>query len=372
MSTIIRHQAGSVVAGQKTGGQFKEHLRAPAAPPVPVSENPLAREFGTVEEKIEAMTRELDTLVAGLETDEGWNQYLDTMARFHTYSFSNQMLIAFQAPDATLVAGKTKWAELGRELKPYEERGRGIAIFRPKLGYFEKTDAQGNIVRDENGKPVKERKVFGYTTATVYDISQTSGSDLPDGVPLLREEPPAGLIEDLESTITSLGYPVTYGRLSPGMRGATGVDQLTGEKRVIISEDLPEGHRAKTLAHELGHIAAGHTDRLEEYHVREGGARGHMEIEAESISHVILRLNGMDPSESTSRYAAGWAKVQSDDPDAVKNSAVAVQKAVKELIGSRPWANVPESGPQERKPYVRKPRKSRTLRAGARLRKGEK
>jgi antirestriction protein ArdC len=116
---------------------------------------------------------------------------------------------------------------------------------------------------------------------------------------------------------------------------------------VITAAGLPNGHRAKTIAHELGHIVLDHGEQSGDYHSGAGGRRGAMEVEAESVSHVLLRMNGMDPSETTGRYSAGWASVQSDDPDVVRNAAARVQLAVKTLISERVWRNVQGSGPKE-------------------------
>ena len=344
---------GKTPAGGNAGS-YAAHVRTVAAPPE-LPRNPLDCEFETLEAKVEAMSHEVQALVKGLESDEGWNNYLETMSKFHNYSLHNQLLIALQRPDATHVAGKTKWAELGRKVLPYKERGerRGIAIFRPKIGYFPKLDAQGNEVIGPDGNPVKERRPFGFTTATVYDITDTEGDELPVGHTLLDEEPPEGFEAELDAALTAHGAVIEFETLSGGRRGYT--EPLgEGKYRVVISDALPAGHRAKTKAHELAHIVAGHLERGDEYHCGASGQRGSMEVEAESIAHVMLRLNGMDPSEQTGRYVAGWSKVQGDSEEVVKRSAVAVQTAVKTLIGERKWANVPDSGPQERKPYRRK------------------
>ncbi|MBC9927309.1 ImmA/IrrE family metallo-endopeptidase [Leucobacter sp. cx-169] len=355
MNTSLRHTAGTVTASEKVGGRFRSQERDTAsAPPIPESDGPLDRYFDSVEEKVAAMSAELETLVKNLETDEGWNNYLSAMEKFHNYSFANQMLIAMQKPDATRVAGKGAWAALGRTLKPVEERGRGISIFRPKMGRADAKDQDGNPRLGPDGKPLKEMRVFGYTTTTVYDISQTEGSELPVGVPHLTEEPPAGFIEDLEAAITERGYPVSYEDIPGSKRGYTSINRLTGERRVVVSSNLPVGDRAHVLAHELGHIAAGHMDETDDYHTGEGGRRGVMEVEAESISHVLTRMNGMQtPGEATAPYVAGWANVQGGD-STVKDAGVRVQKAIKEIVIGRVWANVDGSGPKAE--YVRKPR----------------
>lgn len=338
-------------AGGGNVGSFAAHERGKAAPPPTTS--PLNQYFETLDDKLTAMSEEVASAVERLRTDEGWNEYLDTMSRFHSYSFANQMLIAIQKPDATHVGGKGMWKSLGRELLPASERGAGISIFRPVTGYRNRVDSDGNPVLDDDGKPIRERAVFKYSATTIYDISQTKGKALPDGGNVtLSEEVPEGLEEDIDSCIERLGYSLSEEPMSGSRKGYTTVD---GSKRIVVREGLTPAERTRVKLHEVGHVVAGHVDgdRYAEYHTGSGGQRGAMEVEADSISHVMLRMNGMNPIESTSRYAAGWASVQSDDPDVVKNAAAGVQKAVKTLIAEHGWRNVslpekPEYRPQSR------------------------
>lgn len=341
--TQPRQPKGASVAGRSSGGEFSTKVRSLPSGDLLVARTPLAQKFDTLEEKIEAMSAEVEVLVEELKTDAGWNRYLETMSKFHSYSFTNQLLIALQLPDATRVAGNGTWKALGRTVKPFEERGHGASIFRPVIAWVDKLDNNGEKVLGQDGKPLRERRPVGYSATTVYDVAQTAGEDLPVGTPELTQEAPPGFREDLERSIADLGFTVSYEEISRSAKGFTSQDG-----RVVIDSRLNDGERAMVLAHELGHIAAGHLETEGDYHVGPGGQRGRMEIEAESISHVLLRMNGMDPSAQSGRYAAGWAMAQRDDPEVVKKSAAAVQVAVKRLIGERLWANVPGSGPQER------------------------
>ncbi|WP_156250921.1 ArdC-like ssDNA-binding domain-containing protein [Pseudactinotalea terrae] len=246
--------------------------------------------------------------------------------------FTNQLLIAAQRPDATQVAGYRKWEEMGRQVMKGE---KGIAILAPRKVRVTVTDAAGNPVRDEKGKPKKELKVVGFTTATVFDVSQTDGDPLPELKDDLTAEPPAGYIEDLEKAITGRGFTVSYEADLPG--SARGYSSPEG--KVVVRESLSPAMRAKVLAHELGHIAAGHLDELEEYHTGHGGQRGRMEVEAESIAYTLCRANGMstEVGDISGTYVAGWATAA--EPDAVKAAAQKVSKTVATLLGEGDWTN---------------------------------
>ncbi|MHA3724181.1 ImmA/IrrE family metallo-endopeptidase [Leucobacter sp. HY1910] len=372
MSNMKRQAAGTKQAGVSVGGQFAASTQTEASGAgLLLAERELEQagalneQFDSLEEKIAAMSSEVESAVENLKHDEDWNNYLTTMSKFHRYSLANQLLIARQMPDATRVGGKTLWKSLDREVLPYDERGRGIAIFRPRIGWVDKKDAQGNVITGLDGKPKRERAVFGYSSATIYDVSQTSGAPLPDGTPELTETPPPGFEGDLTRAIEKLGYPVSEEEIPGTAKGYTSINKVTGEKRVVVAAGLTPADKARVLAHELGHIAAGHMEKEHDgdYHTGAGGKRGEMEVEADSISHVLLRMNGMDPTPSTGRYVAGWAKVQSDNPNVVKDTAANVQKVVKTLIDEHEWANVdlpeqPAYVPKKRT-TARKPRKAK-------------
>lgn len=332
-ATLIRQPKG-----RPTGGEFAAHDRGEAEITLvdgelaTVDESVFHRKYATAEDKARAFMDELEEQVADLQNDENWQSYLDTMAKFHNYSFNNQMLISIQRPDAEQVAGFKKWQELGRQVRKGE---KGISILAPRKANVELKDGAGNPICDENGKPRRELRIIGVTTATVFDISQTDGPDLPSNRQTLSEEPPEGLTADLEQAIADKGFTVSYEKIAGKQLGWTTTD---GSNRVVIKEGLTPGSAARVLAHELGHIAAGHVERTGKYHTGEGGERGQMEVEADSISYALLRANGMSPEvgRANAAYVSGWGK---KDPATVKEAANTVSKAVKGLFESSKWRN---------------------------------
>ena len=66
------------------------------------------------EEQLKQITEQLEQGVAEIFTSEKYAEYLNTMAKFHNYSFNNTLLIAMQKPEATLVAGKKASRSLPR------------------------------------------------------------------------------------------------------------------------------------------------------------------------------------------------------------------------------------------------------------------
>ena len=58
----------------------------------------------TEKHKVQEITEKLEQGIKELFESEKYKTYLNTMSKFHNYSFNNTMLIAMQKPDATLVA----------------------------------------------------------------------------------------------------------------------------------------------------------------------------------------------------------------------------------------------------------------------------
>ncbi|WP_022893252.1 ArdC-like ssDNA-binding domain-containing protein [Agromyces subbeticus] len=321
--------------GQPIGGQFAQETRGESATGLtapPAEESAFRRRYDTMEQNMQAFHGELEKQVEDLADDENWNAYLRTMSQFHRYSLSNQLLIAVQSPGATRVAGFKKWQELGRQVRKGE---KGIAIFVPKRIRVDRKDGEGKVLLGDNGKPLKDSITVGFTTGTVFDVSQTDGEELPDIVRELSETPPAGFKEDLQHAIQDAGFTVSYEDIPGGASGFTTVD---GSNRVVIQTGLTRGSEAEVLAHELGHIKAGHIERHDQYHTGHAGHRGAMEVEAESIAYVLCRSNGMSTKvgEVSATYVAGWSR---KEPEHIKESATKVSSVVRELLGNGSWRN---------------------------------
>jgi antirestriction protein ArdC len=334
MSTSTLRRLARVRPGVREGGQFATDARTEPEVTLPAAGHPLQERFDTLEEKLAAFHAELEQQVADLDSDENWLAWLDMQSKFHDYSFSNTLLIALQRPDATRVAGYRKWQEMGRQVRAGE---RGIAILAPRTAWAQRNDAAGNPVVGADGKPERVRRVVGWTTATVFDVSQTDGDPLPTGAGRVNQdgEPPEGLTEDLEAAIAAAGFTVSYEPVPGAANGYTSPDG-----RVVVDSSLTPAQRAGTLAHELGHISAGHLEHLDEYHIGHGGQRHRFEVEAESIGYALLRSAGMrPPAMASGAYVKGWAGVDRD-AKVVKESAGTVAKTVKELLTGRPWRHL--------------------------------
>ena len=83
----------------------------------------------TEKQKVQEITEKLEQGSKELFESDKYKNYLNTMSKFHIFSFNNTLLIAMQKPDATLVAGFQAWKKnFERHVKKGE---KGIRILAP-------------------------------------------------------------------------------------------------------------------------------------------------------------------------------------------------------------------------------------------------
>jgi len=224
--------------------------------------------------------KKLEEAVGAIHDSESYRRWLEVLSRFYDYSLGNQLLIAFQRPDATRVAGFNAWLKLGRCVRKGE---KGIAIVVPHV----------RKVVEENGE--EGRRVTGFGTGYVFDISQTDGEPLPElNVPVLEGDVGSELWDGLHRFATAQGVSVSV--RPPDELGPHTMGYYTPATKEIVVADHSQLQKTKTLAHELGHHVARIDDRAEN------------ECLAESIAYVVCGHFGVDTGERSFPYVAGWAK----------------------------------------------------------------
>jgi hypothetical protein len=270
-------------------------------------------------EDIKTKTKDaVDYLVQSLESghSEVLTQYLGTMARFHTYSFGNVMLIARQKPDANNVAGIRTWNSLGRFVKRGE---KGILILAPMVGY--RRSRQNEIATDiDTDNAADERKtehqLIGFLAVYVFDISQTEGKELPTLTEVQGDV--SGCRERLFEFVQSQGVELNYSeRLAP----AKGLSH--GGKITLLSGMKP-AEEFSTLVHEIGHEMLHRGDRrtLTTKRVRE--------TEAEAVAFVVCKAVGLQNGTSSQDYIQLWH----GDANLLRESLEAVQQTAAVILGA--------------------------------------
>lgn len=286
--------------------------------------------------KLEALHTTLAEQITAIRDGADWRNWLNVAARFHAYSFNNQILIAAQRPDATAVAGFEAWKALGRQVNKGE---RGIQILAPVLLRSAPEppvrtqppgiDPGGSESNPLNGQKREQTRIAAFRVVHVFDVEQTSGNPLPERpMPkLLLGQAPAGLWDALAAQVTDQGFTLQRGDCGPA-NGVTNYRLRT----VTIRPDVDDAQAVKTLCHELAHVLlhdptgeplAGPstgTVPLDGPTAADSSAhcRGRFEVEAESVAYLTAAVHGLDTAAYTFPYIAGWAgAVDAVTPDRV-------------------------------------------------------
>ena len=289
------------------------------------------------QEKIKQITDKLEQGVHQIFESDNYRAYLSTMAKFHSYSLNNTILIAMQKPGATLVAGYTAWQkDHDRHVKKGE---KGIQIIAPSpYKVKQERDAldpkTGKPQMDAQGNPLKEiieveRPAF--KVATVFDISQTEGKELPSiGVNEL-----SGGVEGYDALFDALKatcpVPIAFEDIPSGAKGY----YHTEDHRIALQEGMSQMQTVKTLIHEMSHERM-HSHEKEKP-VEERLSRRSMEVEAESVAFVVgTALSAEHPelkldfSDYSFGYIAGWSSGK--ETAELKASLGRIQATASEMI----------------------------------------
>ena len=286
----------------------------------------------TEKQKVQEITEKLEQGIKELFESEKYKTYLNTMSKFHNYSFNNTMLIAMQKPDATLVAGFKAWQKnFDRHVKKGE---KGIRILAPAPYKIkeeqEKLDpVTGEIMLDKNGMPITEEveiKIPAFRVVPVFDVSQTDGKEMPDiGVNEL-----SGSVEDYEDFMQALTevspVPITYEDIDGDAKGYF----HTTDHRIAIQEGMSQSQTVKTAIHEVAHAKLHDWERNQDIDAVLDKDRNTKEVEAESVAYTVCQHFGIDTSDYSFGYIAGWSSDR--DMKELKSSLDTIRKTASELI----------------------------------------
>lgn len=303
---------------------------APTKAPQPVT--PILLNGQNSAERMKEITDRLETGIQELFESERYKAYLTTMSKFHSYSFNNTLLIAMQG--GQLVAGYNKWRDdFHRNVKKGEKAIKILAPapFKAKKE-VQKLDAQGRPVMGKDGKPVtevQEIQVPAFKIVSVFDVSQTEGEPLPS----IGVEELTGSVERYGEFFKALEQtsPVPIGFEDiPG--GSHGYYHLT-EKRIAIQEGMSELQTLKTAIHEIAHSKLHAIDpeapAIEQADRPDSRTR---EVQAESVAYAVCQHYGLDTSDYSFGYVAGWSSGK--DLKELKASLETIRATAHELIST--------------------------------------
>lgn len=244
-------------------------------------------------QQIKDITDKLEQGIKDLFESDNYINYLKCMSGFTDYSFNNTILISMQRPDSSLVAGFRKWNEFNRYVRKGE---KGIKILAPCIYKAGKED--GDNKTEQTNKDDEERVLKGFRVVHVFDISQTEGEELPTIAHELD-----GTVEGYSDFMTALKQispvPIEFKKIEGS---ANGYYHLT-DKNIVIDTGMSEMMNCKTTIHEIAHAILHNQDDGSEKDVD----RHTKEVQAESTAFVVCQYYGLDTSDYSFGYVAGWS-----------------------------------------------------------------
>lgn len=277
---------------------------------------------------MDSIMQSLESGVEELFTSNRYQEFLKTMAKFHNYSFNNTMLIAMQRPDATLVTSYKNWQSMGRQVMKGE---KGITIIAPapykKMKEKEVLDENQRPIMGTDGKPKTEQvevTVPHFKAVTVFDIAQTSGEPIQTLAPELL----TAAVQDFDSFMQAIQkispVPMRFDEIDGNANGY----YHNADKEIVIKKGLSESQTLKTAIHETVHAKLHDKEIMESLGVEKD--RLTKEVEAESVAYCVCSSFGLDTSDYSFPYIAGWSS--SREMKEMKASMDVIRKTAGEMI----------------------------------------
>lgn len=284
----------------------------------------------TEKQRVQELTDKLEQGLQDLFNSDSYRNYLSTMSKFHNYSFNNTLLIAMQKPDATLVAGYKAWQKnFERHVNKGEKAIRILAPAPYKIKEErDKIDpVTQELLHDKDGNPQKEEveiTIPAFRAVSVFDLSQTDGKPIPE---LTAKE----LLSDVE------GYQDMIRAVEAISPVPIELEEIAGDskgyydreaKRIAVQENMSESQTLKTMIHEVAHSKLHSKEVEQDEQMRKD--RNTKEVEAESVAYTVCQHFGIDTSDYSFGYIAGWSSGR--DTKELRSSMDTIRKTASELI----------------------------------------
>ena len=256
-------------------------------------------------DELQQITDKLEKGVVEVFQSDKYKQFLNTMAKFPRYSVNNSLLIMMQRPDAQLCQSFTGWMQMGRYVKKGE---KGISILAPAPYKIEKEqtklDDKGKPVFDADGEPVKEKvevTIRAFKVVKTFDLAQTDGKELPTIGPSELVGSIEGYPKILQALQDISPVPVSFEMIGGEAKGFYHLE----DKKIVVQDGMSEVQTIKTLLHEMAHQKLHDKDAVPE---AKDITRSGKEVEAESVAYVVCQHYGINTSDYSFSYVAGWSE----------------------------------------------------------------
>lgn len=252
------------------------------------------------------IVEQLEQGVSEVFESEQYKQYLSVMSKFHSYSYNNILLIAMQCPSATMVAGYESWQRLFR--RHVSKGEKAIKILAPcpykKVIMQDVTDPiTHQPIRDTKGEVVKEKvqiTIPAFRPVSVFDVSQTEGEPLPEMATVQELIGEVDGFDTLQEIVESMAPCAVYHK---DIEGSAKGYYSPADNQIVIKNGLSQQQEIKTMIHEIAHSLLHNSEKMKDKKI----SRNDMEVQAESVAYTVCSALGIDTSDYSFGYIAGWS-----------------------------------------------------------------
>ena len=284
----------------------------------------------TEKQRVQELTDKLEQGLQDLFNSDSYRNYLSTMSKFHNYSFNNTLLIAMQKPDATLVAGYKAWQKnFERHVNKGEKAIRILAPapYKIKEERDKIAPVTQELLLDKDGNPQKEEveiTIPAFRAVSVFDVAQTDGKPIPElaGKELLSDV--EGYQDMIRAVEAISPVPIELEEIAGDSKGYYDREA----KRIAVQENMSESQTLKTMIHEVAHSKLHSKEVEQDEQMRKD--RNTKEVEAESIAYTVCQHFGVDTSDYSFGYIAGWSSGR--DTKELRASMDTIRRTASELI----------------------------------------
>lgn len=303
--------ANATMAGRSEAKLSGSATAEPSETRKPVKQISADLDLSKKEDLLQCVDDALESLEADLKAghSEGLKDYLKFFAKFHSYSFRNILLIYMQKPEATMIAGYRKWQDMDRQVRKGE---KGLRILAPMTRKKKDEDVQQENDKDPNSK----RIVMGFRGASVFDVSQTDGEDLPDIHHYSGD--PENNMERLKKLIADSEIELVMENIEGGALG------VSENGRIRCRPDLEPAATFAVLVHELAH------ELLHKGERRTETTKTTRETEAEAVAFAVCSAVGLEPHKTSSDYI----QLHQGDAEKLNSSLDYIRKAASTILGA--------------------------------------
>lgn len=252
------------------------------------------------------IVEQLEKGVSEVFESDQYKQYLQVMSKFHSYSYNNILLIAMQCPGATMVAGYESWQRL---FKRHVSKGeKAIKILAPcpykKVITQDVTDPiTHQPLKNSNGEVIKEKvqiTIPAFRPVSVFDVSQTEGEPLPEMATVQELIGEVDGFDTLQEIVESMAPCAVYHK---DIEGSAKGYYSPADNQIVIKNGLSQQQEIKTMIHEIAHSLLHNSEKMKDKKI----SRNDMEVQAESVAYTVCSALGIDTSDYSFGYIAGWS-----------------------------------------------------------------